>query len=208
MLGKHILTIILYVRFYQDLIKSVFANGATIYPKDYYPVTILWAGYTEAGYIIIKNGVPGNPISPHHKKLNEIFSPDEFKQIQLSLKDLYCQFKKEIEVCKIDFLKDRSAEESNENFVEKFITELAVSFRKGNHDEVFGKYSNTDSISKLTSWYAKDRLYQITGTPAERLFLTISKSFLYIEILHHAGFFRNSKSEGGSFEDIVWRKIY
>jgi hypothetical protein len=207
MLSKDPLTVIEYLRWYIDPIRSVFPEQMTDCPEEYYPLLLLMAGYSN-GAFSMKDELRMPSISPHYEKLNAIFSSNEFEQIQLATKELYGEFKKEVGMCKADFLKDKSKENSENHFVEKLIDDLVVGYKTGNQLEVFKSYANQESISKMTSWYGRDKLHQIIGSPVERLFMVITKSLLYLEILHHAGYASYPGVGENGFENSTWRKMY
>lgn len=201
LLSRHPLTIKEFAYHCLSPLIGIIASGKGSFPREYIVFITMVSGYNEA-FISIKYSFSQDFAKPstHLHVLETIFSKQDVEKIEQSIKELLHEFEHQCESCKIDFLRDRSVENKQEALLVKF-TETLLS---GVDTEKVESMAKEIDSSMLSSMYFKKKGGDLFGSPYDRLAFTLSKLFLYWDILHHAGYVNFSD---GTIDEIHWCKF-
>jgi hypothetical protein len=199
MLSMHPLTIKeFYVNCLTPLSQIISSKGSL--PKEYAVLVVMVTGYAEA-VSKVNNEALLKP-SIYLKQMQSAFSELDILEIETEAKNLMYKFHDQVKSCKDDFVRDRTKDQKGEELVNK-LQALIVS--DNGLEKVLEAVKGTESIDVLSSVYLKQQRDELLGSPLDRLIFTLSKLFLYWEVLHHCGYINLSDSK--NVQSMNWQQF-
>lgn len=194
-----------FTNFYSILLTLIPSEVSNDYDTEHYMLLLTLGGWFDAmNKSIARETDAIYDVPRHFRIIKKLFSDADIEIIRKVTETVMVDISEQIKACRIDLERDRSQQIKTIKETVEVIQEAHAKKDLSIFDKLWG----TKNMDTLMAIYLDQRRSDIVGTPSERLLLSLTKLFVYWEILVSSGHVLLSKDplkpQWKVFPTLVW----